>query len=224
MAMKPPEIMTKEQQKAANEQIRNHLDAVFSLPCSNFEKYPFLWKDQEHKCSISVVIEHFGKKQQEALLMSCNEMLPSISYCNADTPSISNLLEASILTKPEDGDGMQFGAAGKFNPELVMQKIKRSKYSHIWHYVKDYQDFLKQCQIRYNIQAFGNSENVRIVRFIAHPAVPICIMLWLLRELSYYQRSEAYGFGKVTIVAVNGLPMDGEDDHDFHFSCGLIKW
>jgi hypothetical protein len=213
--------LPKEDQKDIYSKIYDHMYVIFNAPCNKFPNFPFEWHEEEYKISFRATIENFGLEQQNALIARCNTMLKGMRYSNSDTPSVSNYLKASFLQRAEGG--IQFESRDDKTPERVMEQIKRCKCAHLWNHVETYIDFINKCQIRFNDQAFGNS-SVRIVRFIAHPAVPICLMLWLLRELGYSESRKACGFGDVIIHRPNGLPSAGDPDHDFHFCCGLIKW
>lgn len=225
MATESTGPMDFEQRKAIKKQLDDHMNAIFELPCRNFPNYPFKWlKDidmekDEPKVFIVMFMEHFGDAQKQTLLDKCNAMLKVTKYNHSDSQSVSNFLKASELKK-SGCEGIQFEVADTFTQQQVMDQIKGCKYPQLWSTIKKYADFVDNCQIHYNVQKFGES-TVSMARFIAQPAVPISIMLWLFRELN--DTRGCHGFGKVYLVKTNGLP-GGKVDIDLHFNSGLIRW
>lgn len=222
----PPKTLDVEQQVDIYQKLQNHFNVIFNAPCNHFPGYPFTWKDGERDVSITAIIEHFGKEQQDALINSCNKMLAKKGgHLNIGPSYIVSSLKASELQRVEGG--IQFEAYPstsftKWPPERVMEEIRISDCADLWKHIKTYSDFINHCQIRYNISPFGGTD-IKEVRFKAYAGLPIFLMLWLLRQLDFKRESDKCGFGKVIIVDSNGLPSDGHY-HDLHFGSGIIKW
>jgi hypothetical protein len=211
--------LTAEQQRDTYKTLHSHLYLIFNAPSKNFVNYPFEWNDSECSVSITAIIEHFEETQQAALIKSCNSMLKK-DFSRAVPAFLLKFLKADVLQREEGG--IQFEANASTTPELLMEEIKISECASLWGHVKTYDEFLQLCQVRYNNKPFGSS-SVRVVTFSAYHGTPIFIMLWLLRQLDYPKMSEACGFGQVIVTARNGLPSDG-DEHNLHYSSGLIDW
>ena len=214
------------QQEDVFRKLNDHMYVIFNAPCSKFPNYPFEWDSAEGNVSITAIIEHFGDEQQASLIRSFNTSLRSMRFNGGNYNPVSSFLKATVLKRQEGG--IQFESNTKETPEHFMEHIKRSKCASLWNHVETYTDFLNNCQIRYRNDPFGES-GVRMVRFIAYPGVPICLMLWLQRQLCYHKTSEACGFGQVIITHLNGLPSDSKSgaadaSHNLHFSSGLITW
>ena len=215
-----------EQQKDVYQKLQNHFNVIFNAPCKYFAGYPFKWKDGECDVSITAIIEHFEEEQQDALIACCNKMLMKKGGHGSTSPAfIVSSLKASVLQRYEGGIQFEVNPSTSFTKwpqERIMEEIKISDHADYWKHVETYSDFINHCQIRYNIKPFGGTD-VKEVQFHAYAGLPIFLMLWLLRQLDFERESNKCGFGKVIVIDRNGLPEDG-DDHNLHFSSGLIKW
>jgi len=236
-ASMPPGALNVRQQKDTYQKLQDHFNVIFNAPCQLFDGYPFQMKDTEGGVTITAIIENFEKEQQDALIKNYNKMANRGKYVNEGrlftAPALNNLgsamitegLKASKLLRVEGGIQFEVKSESPFNhwsPERLMRHVKESECAKFWTHVETYPDFVRQCQIRYDIRPFGGTD-VKIVTFEAYRCLPIFIMLWLLRQLECEERSSECGFGKVIIIDTNGLP-GNEDDHHLHFSSGLIKW
>ncbi len=223
-AAKLPKALDPGQQDDIYRKLHDHMYVIFNAPCSKFPNFPFEWDRAEGNVSITAIIENFEEEQQANLIKSFNNSLRTLRFNGSCIDSVSRYLKATILKRYEGGIQFEAGATG--TPERIMEAIKISECASLWNHVMTYADFLNNCQIRYKNDPFGDS-GVRIVRFVAYPGIPICLMLWLQRQLCFYKTSETCGFGQVIISHLNGLPSDSKSDnngHNLHFSCGLISW
>jgi hypothetical protein len=218
-----------EEQKDIYKKLQGHFHVILHGPCKLFPGYPFTCKGWAREISITAIIEHFGKKQRDALIASCNRMLERQGgHLNTGVSSIVSSLRASDLRRAEGGIQFEADPSTSFTqwaPERLMEELRTCRCAGLWTHVPAYSDFVGQCQIRYNITPFGESD-VKEVRFIPYPGVPIFLMLWLLRQLDFKEPREECGFGHVVIVGVSGLPdwEEEEEQHCLHFSSGVIKW
>lgn len=219
-AINGPNTLNPEQQKEVFRMLHSHMYVIFNAPATEFHNYPFQWDMGEGAVTITAIIEHFDKEQQAALIDCLNKALEGYRFSSADSASVSTFLKATMLERYEGG--IQFVSNPLFPHINVMEKIKRSKCGHLWDHINTYEDFLELGKIKFQNDPFGSS-GVSVVRFIAYSGTPLCVMLWLLRQLYCVEASDECGFGEVIITQRNGLPFDG-DELNLHFNNGLIIW
>jgi hypothetical protein len=217
---KNPRALNPVQQKQANQLIQEHLYIVFNGPCKRFPHYPFAWKESESSVYLTAIIEHFEEDQQHALAQRCNIKLKQMNFSGSLPIWASECLKARTLRR--HGGGIQFKLRSCLSEKDFTEIMREYDRANLWEHVKNLNDLIDHCQIRFHIKPFGQT-TAKVVSFKAYSGVPIVLMMWVLRQLECNKSRDLCGFGQVIVIQRNGLP-DAGDDHDLHYKSGMIYW
>ena len=217
-----PIALTVTQQKEYAIKMQEHLTVLMNAPCSYFEGYPYpddgpSGSGNFNGVYIQAVIEHFNPSVQNILMERLNHMLCAGN--NVDS-QFHFKMKAVPLQRWEGG--FQFLAKDGLAEEHFMADcLQISPVKNLWAKYDTYEAFSNQCQIRFSMnKQFGNT-TVRVVRFEAYEALPLYIMIWLLRELYWRESPTRQLMGEVEVMETNGLP--SEYDWICWYS-SLITW
>lgn len=231
-----PAALTLAEQKEYAVKMQEHLAVVMNAPCAYFEGHPFLTAAANKDGGgvyIKAVIERFVYDKyhaDEAAAAAATDvqdiLVERFNHLFQMGTNVSShfhyKLKATKLKRCEGG--FQFEA--KKEPEFFIRDcLRASPVSGLWaKYAgssSSYKAFTDDCQIRFTQnQPFGNT-SARIITFSARGGVPLYIMLWLFRELSWPQSPSRQWMGHVEVIETNGLP-DGQDWLCWYSS--LITW
>jgi hypothetical protein len=217
-----PIALTVTQQKEYAIKMQEHLAVLMNAPCCYFEGYPYpadgpSGSGHFNGVYIQAVIENFNASVQNKLMERLNHMLCAGN--NVDS-RFHFKMKAVPLQRCEGG--FQFLAQDGLAEEHFMADCLRiSPVKNLWAKYDTYEAFLNQCQIRFSKnKQFGNT-TARVVRFEAYEALPLYIMIWLLRELDWCESPTRQLMGEVEVMETNGLP-SGYDWICWYSS--LITW
>jgi hypothetical protein len=217
-----PTALTIVQQKEYALKMREHLEVVMNAPCDYFEGYPFLADEtggptQFNGVYIEAVIERFDEAVKAKLMERLNYMLCVGNNVNS---SFHFKMRAVPLNRVEGG--FQLIAEDSLPEESFMACcLRMSPVSNLWAKYETYEVFSNQCQIRFSQNKPFGSTTSRVVTFRAYAALPLYVMLWLLRELEWCQSPTRQWMGDVKVTETGGLP-DARDWICWYSS--LITW
>ncbi len=217
-----PSALTVTQQKEYAIKMQEHLTVLMNAPCSYFEGYPYpadgpSGSGKFNGVYIQAVIEHFNPSVQNKLMERLNQML----FAGNNVASRFHFKMKAVPLERCEG-GFQFMAKDELTEEHFMADcLQINPVNNLWAKNDTYGAFFNQCQIRFSEnKQFGNT-TARVVKFEAYEALPLYIMIWLLRELYLRESPTRQLMGEVEVIETNGLP-SGYDWICWHSS--LITW
>jgi hypothetical protein len=217
-----PIALTVTEQKEYAVKLQEHLTVVMNAPCAYFDGYPFLAEakgDQQYfnGVYIQAVIERFDEDVQNKLMTRLNHMLHAGN--NVDS-NFHFKMQAIPLNRVEGGFQL-IADDGLAEEHFMADCLGMSPVSNLWAKYETYDAFANQCQIRFSQNKQFGSTTARVVRFKAYEALPLYVMLWLVRELEWCESPTRQWMGEVQVIETNGLP-DAHDWICWHSS--LITW